>query len=127
MAGAASSTGNWVNCVVPPPYVRLMGVFQPETDCVPFGTNATTSVAETESSGAGRPLTVACTPPSDVGQLPSRAVAAVTGSKGPMHAPCNRILSPGAMGSWVMLVKPPIGQVLRSEEHTSELQSLRHL
>src|ERR1019366_3410448 len=112
MAGAASSTGKSLNCVAPPPYVRLIGIFRPETDCAPFGTNATTSVAETESSGAGRPLTVACTPPGDVGQLPSRAVAAVTGSNGPMHAPCNRILSPGAMGSWVMEVKLPIGQAL---------------
>src|ERR1039457_7646400 len=99
MAGAASSTGNSLNCVVPPPYVRLMGVFRPDTDCAPFGTNATTSVAETESSGAGMPLTVACTPLSDAGQLPSGAVVAVTGSKGPRQAPCNRILSPGAMGS----------------------------
>src|ERR1035441_10053356 len=82
-----------------------MGIFRPDTDCAPFGTNATTSVAETESSGAGMQLTVACTPLSDAGQLPSGAVVAVTGSKGPRQAPCNRILSPGAMGSCVMMVK----------------------
>src|ERR1017187_9395403 len=90
-----------------------MGVFQPETDCAPFGTNATTSVADTDNSGATKPLTLTCTPPIDVGQsTAAAAAAAVTGSKGPMHAPCNRILSPGAMGSWVMMVKLPIVPVL---------------
>src|ERR1019366_7681307 len=113
MAGAASSTGKSLNCVAPPPYVRLIGIFRPETDCAPFGTNATTSVAETESSGAGMPLTFASTPPNDVGQLPSGPVATVTGSKGPMQAPCHRILSPGAMGSWVTMVKLTIVPVTK--------------
>src|ERR1019366_6550329 len=108
MAGAASSTGKSLNCVAPPPYVRLIGIFRPETDCAPFGTNATTSVAETESNGAVTPLTFASTPPSDGGQLPSGAVDAATGSNGPRQPPCNRILSPGAIGSWVTMVKLPI-------------------